>query len=164
MSNREKIIVALMVLSVSYGAYILFFSTPPKSKIVSSVGDRQLEVLNTFITKVADKTKSGLSKEQAYILQKAQAEWKQDPFVQLRPKKVEEDTGPAPVLDARVRYTGFLQMGDRRLAIISGMEYETGDRLESGGFIIRSIFPNRVMVSPPGKNKKLMILPMDETE
>ena len=153
-----------MVLAVVYGAYIMFFESPKQAKTFSAGGDRKLEALNTFITKVADKAKSGPSKKQAYILQKAQADWKQDPFVQLQSKKVEEDTGPAPVLDARVRYTGFLQMGDRRLAIISGMEYETGDRLESGGFIIRSIFPNRVMVSPPGKNKKLMILPMEETE
>jgi hypothetical protein len=164
MSNREKIIVGLMVLAVVYGVYIMFFDSPKQAKTFSAGGDKQLEALNTFITKVADKAKSGPSKKQAYILQKAQAGWKQDPFVQLQPKKVKEDTGPAPVLDARVRYTGFLQMGDTRLAIISGMEYETGDRLEPGGFIIRSIFPNRVVVSPPGKNKKSTILPMEETE
>ena len=164
MSNREKIIVGLMVLAVVYGVYVMFFESPKQTKTFSAGGDRQLEALNSFITKVADKTKSGPSKKQAYILKKAQADWKQDPFVQLQPKKVEEDTGPAPVLDARVRYTGFLQMGDTRLAIISGMEYEPGDRLEPGGFIIRSISPNRVVVSPPGKNKESMILPMEETE
>jgi len=153
-----------MVLSVVYGVYIMFFDSPKQIKTFSAGGDRQLEALNTFITKVAEKSKSGPSKKQAYILQKAQADWKQDPFVQLQPNKVAEDTGPAPVLDDRVRYTGFLQMGDTRLAIISGMEYEPGDRLEPGGFIIRSIFPNRVVVSPPGKNKKSMILPMEETE
>jgi hypothetical protein len=165
MSNREKIIVGLMVVAVIYGAYILFFSSPStatkQTKIVS--GDKELEALNTFITKIAAKTNTGPSKSQAYILQKAQIEWKQDPFVELQPKKV-VDTGPAPVLDTRVKYTGFLQMGDARLAIISGMEYEPGDRLEPGGFIIRRIFPNHVVVSPPGKNKKTMILPMEETE
>ncbi len=153
-----------MVVSVIFGIYIVFFESPRQPTALNTAGDRELEMLNTFITKVADKTKSGPSKKQAYILEKAQADWKQDPFVQLQPEKVEEDTGPAPVLDARVRYTGFLQMGDTRLAIISGMEYEPGDRLEPGGFIIRSIFPNRVVVSPPGKNMKSMILPMEETE
>lgn len=164
MSNREKIIVALMVLSVVYGGYIMFFESPKQANTFSAGGDRELEALNTFITKIADKAKSGASKEQAYALDKAQASWKQDPLVQLEAKKVEVDTGPQPVLDARVQYTGFLQMGDARLAIINGMEYEAGDRLEPGGFIIRSILPNHVVVAPPGKNKKTMILPMEETE
>jgi len=150
---------------VIYGAYVLFFSSPSTSikqaKVVS--GDKELEALNNFITSIADKTKTGPSQKQAYVLQKAQDDWKQDPFVDLQPI-VKEDTGPAPVLDTRVKYTGFLQMGDARLAIISGMEYAAGDHLEPGGFIIRRIFPDHVVVSPPGKNKKTMILPMEETE
>lgn len=164
MSNREKIIVVLMVLSVVYGGYIMFFESPKQANTFSAGGDRELEALNTFITKIADKAKSGASKEQAYTLNKAQTAWKQDPLVELEAKIVEVDTGPQPVLDARVQYTGFLQMGDARLAIINGMEYEAGDRLEPGGFIIRSILPNHVVVAPPGKNKKTMILPMEETE
>jgi len=164
MSNREKIIVALMVLSVVYGVYIIFFESPRQVKTITAGGDRELEALNTFITKVADKAKSGASKEQAYALAKAQTAWKQDPLVQLEAKKDEVNTGPEPVLDTRVQYTGFLQMGDTTMAIISGMEYETGDRLEPGGFIIRRILPNHVVVAPPGKNKKTMILPMEETE
>ena len=164
MSNREKIIVVLMVLSVIYGVYILFFESPKQTTAFGGGGDRELEALNTFITKVADKTKSGPSKQQAYVLQKAQTSWKQDPLVQLEAQKVEVDTGPEPVLDARVQYTGFLQMGDTRLAIINGMEYEAGDQLEPGGFIIRRILPNHVVVAPPGKKKKTMILPMEETE
>ncbi len=153
-----------MVLSVIYGVYILFFESPKKANTFSASGDRELEALNTFITKVADKAKSGASKEQAYVLDKAQTAWRQDPLVELEAKKVEVDTGPEPVMDARVKYTGFLQMGDSRLAIINGMEYEAGDRLEPGGFVIRSILPNHVVVAPPGKNKKTMILPMEETE
>ena len=57
------------------------------------------ESRRSFITKVADKTKSDLSKKQAYVLQKAQIDWKQDPLVQLEAqKKVVVDTGPEPVL------------------------------------------------------------------
>ena len=153
-----------MVLAVVYGVYTVFFDSPKPANTFSAGGDRELEALNTFITKVADKIKSGVSKEQAYVLNKAQTVWKQDPLVQLEAQKMEVDTGPQPVLDARVKYTGFLQMGDTRLAIINGTEYEAGDRLEPGGFIIRRILPNQVVVAPPGKKKKTMILPMEETE
>ncbi len=154
-----------MVLSVIYGVYIIFFESPKQAtSFGGGGGDRELEALNTFITKVADKTKSGASKQQAYVLQKAQNIWKQDPLVQLETQKVEVDTGPESVKDTRVQYTGFLEMGDTRLAIISGMEYEIGDRLDPGGFVIRRILPSHVVVAPPGKKKKTMILPMEETE
>ena len=153
-----------MVITVVLGVYMIFFDSPKKTATINSEGARELELLNTFITKVAEKTKTGPSKKQAYALNKAQAAWKHDPFVQIDTKKIEVDTGPEPVIDSRVQYTGFLQMGDRRLAIINGMEYEAGDHLEPGGFIIRNILSTHVVVVPPGENKKTMILPMEETE
>ena len=164
MTNREKIIVGLMLLSVVYGVYTLFFSEPPKESTFG--GDKELATLNAFIAKVAEKTKTGLSKEQAYILQKAQAEWKQDPLVQIRNKisKDEEEESKPPVLKSELLYTGFLEMGDTRLAIINGTEYETGEKLEPGGFIIRSILPDHVVISPADRKTKTMILPLDENE
>ncbi len=111
------------------------------------------------------KTTPGLSKNQAYVLQKAEAKWKQDPLIQIEPKtSEEEEDSHQPVLTSKMIYSGFLRMGDKRLAIINGMEYETGDILEPGGFIIRSISAGRVVIAPPGRKNKTIILPMDETE
>ena len=164
MTNREKIIVGLMLLSVVYGVYALFFEKQQKESTFG--GDKGVATLNAFITKVADKTKAGLSKEQAYILQKAQAVWKQDPLVQIRNKisKDEEEENKPLVLNSELLYTGFLEMGDRRLAIINGTEYETGEKLEPGGFIIRSIRPNQVVISPEDRKSKTMILPLEDSE
>jgi hypothetical protein len=61
-------------------------------------------------------------------------------------------------------YSGFLQMGQKRLAIINGMEYETGDRLEPGGFLLKSISPTRVVIAPRGKKSKSISLPMEDSE
>ena len=151
-----------MLLSVVYGVYALFFEKQPKESTPG--GDKGLATLNTFITKVAEKTKMGLSKEQSYILQKAQAAWKQDPLVQIRNKisRDEEEENKPPVLNSELLYTGFLEMGDKRLAIINGTEYETGEKLEPGGFVIQSIRPNQVVISPEDRKTKTMILPLEE--
>ena len=152
-----------MVLSVVYGIYIWFLPTPQKS--ASVIGDNEQKVLKAFILKVAEKIKPGPSKNQAYVLQKAEAVWKRDPLIQIEPKTSEEEVGsPQPVLTSDLMYTGFLRMGDKRLAIINGMEYEAGDRLEPSGFIIRSISASRVVIAPPGNKKKTINLPMEETE
>ena len=155
-----------MVLAVIYGVYTVFFSAPREEVAFKSNGDTELETLNSFITKVADKTKNSLSKEQAYVLQKAQTEWKQDPLMQIQPKESKEDEAERQplVLETKILYTGFLQMGTRRLAIINGIEYEIGDRLEPGGLIVRNIHPNHVVIGSPVKKNKEVILPMEEIE
>lgn len=164
MTTREKIIVGFMVLSVVYGVYIVFFSAPHGESVSNSAN--KLDVLNSFITKVAEKTKTGLSKEQAYILQKAWAEWKQDPFVKVQRKlsRKEQEARQPLVLNSKVAYTGFLQMGDKRLAIINGVEYEVGDILEPEGLVVRTINPNHVVIAAPDKRNKTVIIPMEEAE
>lgn len=151
-----------MLLAVIYGAFTLFF-TPPKQTAVKKGGQNQ-KSLNAFIIQVAEKTKTGLSKNQAYVLQKAQAAWKRDPLIKIAARKPEKKDRRQYDLKSKAKYTGFLQMGDKRLAIINGMEYETGDILEPGGYIIRNIMPNHVVIAARGGNRKSMILPMEEIE
>ena len=155
-----------MVLSVVYGVYTVFLSGPQEETAFKSGGDKELEALNSFITKVADKTKNSLSKEQVYVLQKAQIEWKQDPLLQIKPKISKEETEARKplVLESKILYTGFLQMGNKRLAILNGLEYEIGDRLEARGLIVRNIHPNYVVIGSPDIKSKKVILPMEEIE
>ena len=166
MTTREKIIVSLMIVAVIYGAYTVFFAGPREVVPTKESGDTELEALNKFITKVADKTKKGLSRKQAYILKKAEQPWQQDPLVQIAPKmsQAEKVAREPLVLNAKFLYTGFLQMGDKRLAIINDLEYEIGDKLEPGGLILRNIHPNHVVVGSPVHKNKKAILPMEEIE
>jgi hypothetical protein len=55
-------------------------------------------------------------------------------------------------------------MGDKRLAILNGIEYEIGDRLESGDLIVRDIHPDHVAIGSPHIKSKQVILPMEEIE
>ena len=164
MSKREKILVGLTILTVFYGIYVWFLASPQPAAVAVDDKKDQKE-LNAFILKVAEKTAAKLSKNQAYALQKAQEQWERDPLIQIEPKAPEQvEDQPEPVLTTKAIYTGFLRMGDKRLAIINGMEYEIGDILEPDGFIVRSISPSRVVIAPPGKKKKTLTLPMEETE
>ena len=155
-----------MVLAVGYGVYTVFLSAPPDETAFQRGGDTELQALNLFIAKVADKTKNSLSKEQAYVLQKAQIEWKQDPLLQIEPEMSQEEKEARQplVLESKILYTGFLQMGDKRLAILNGLEYEIGDRLDPGGLIVRNIHPNHVVIGSPDVKSKHVILPMEEIE
>jgi hypothetical protein len=173
MSNREKIIVGLMLLTVAYGIYALFFEGKGKSSattFASVSATKQLENLNAFIAKIADAAEVGLSKEDKYIISRAESPWKQDPLTTVeltgRPQdeimrqkeQVVQTTGP----QLNVSYTGFMQMGDKKFAIINGLEYTTGDELEQGGFVVRRITPRQVVIFSSDRSKKKFVFPLEE--
>ena len=170
MTTREKIIVGLMLLTVAYGIYAVFFegkAKPPETVAFSST--KQLENLSAFITKVAEASKAGLSKGDQYIIQQAETEWKQDPLISVELKDRPESelqrakqVTRVSIPDLNVSYTGFMQMGDRKFAIINGIEYTSGDRLEQGDYIVRSITPTQVVIVSTGRSKQKFIFPLEE--
>ena len=170
MTKREKIIVGLMLLTVVYGVYTVFFEGKSKPKEIAAFSATdQLEGLSEFITKVAEASKAGLSKEDEYIIQQAETEWKQDPLISAELKDRPESelqraqhVTKVSIPDLNISYTGFMQMGDRKFAIINGVEYTSGDRLEQGDYIVRSITPRQVVIVSTGRSKKKFIFPLEE--
>jgi hypothetical protein len=170
MTTREKIIVALMILTVVYGVYAVFFEGKGGTQEIAAISaTKQLENLNSFITKVAEASRAGLSNEDKYIIQLAEAEWKQDPLISAELKDRPESeiqkakqVTPVSIPDLNIAYTGFMQMGDIKFAIINGLEYAAGERLEQGDYILRSITPSRVVIVSTGPGKKRYIFPLEE--
>ena len=128
MSNREKIIVVGAVLALIYGVYIVFLE-PSAKQPTFSTSSNQLDNLNTFITKVAAATKEGISERDSEIITRAEKAWVRDPLVRMRkPVQDEEETEQAKQEtqpEGMIIYTGYLEMGTTRLAIINGNEYAT---------------------------------------
>jgi hypothetical protein len=172
MNQREKIIVGIMLLTVVYGVYVLFFEGKVKGNTLQTATESsavQLKNLNAFITKVAEASKGGLSKKDQYIISRAETQWKQDPLITVeltdRPraeinqqKQVIQKTGPRPNLT----YTGFMQMGEKKFAIINGFEYAPGDELQDGGYTVNRITPTEVVIVSTDKSKKKYIYPLEE--
>ena len=170
MEKREKIIVALAVVALLYGAYALFIEPQPGKPTFATKTTQKtdLDTLNTFITRVATATKEGLSEKDSYIIQRAENKWMRDPLVRIRKPKESENESQKTVKMAHpgfaIQYTGFLEMGTMRLAIINGSEYAAGDRLEQGGYIVRRISPNQIVVATEDGSKDLFIVPLQETQ
>lgn len=159
-----------MLLTVVYGVYTVFFedrnSTEPVAAISAS---KELENLNAFIAKVAEASKAGLSAKDKYIIERAEAEWKQDPLISVnltnRPEseiQKSKEVTRVSIPDLKVAYTGFMQMGDKTFAIINGVEYSAGDQLEQGGYMVRSITPSQVVIVSTRDSNQRFIFPLEE--
>ena len=58
-------------------------------------------------------------------------------------------------------YSGYMEMGKKKTAIISGLEYAQGDELRDGEYLVRAIYPNRVILESK-EGKREIILPLEE--
>ena len=151
-----------MLLTVGYGAVELLL---PRNKNVIPLPAQSTENLNTFIGKVADAVRVATADASAMVIQKAEVAWNQDPFMVIR-KAPPPPAEKSPAKEAlrslpAMTYSGFLEIGSKRLAIINGMEYEAGDKLGPAGVTIKSVLPNKViMTSSQGE----IVLPLQESE
>ena len=164
MTNREKIIVGLATLALGYGALQLLL---PRANVAPVPQPQSMEGLNAFIAKVSDATRAGTAEAGAIVIQKAEAAWKQDPFLEIQKAKAADPTATRPKETARITglvYNGFIELGSKRLAIINGQEYEAGDQLNPGGFTIKSILPTRVMIVSAQGEDAPIVLPLQENE
>ena len=154
-----------MSIVVVFGIYnFLFSSGAPKNPTFTVTGVAET---NKFIADVAKSLKDDFTETNMYIIRQARSEWGQDPFwhIERRPETkaevIVESKKEVTAQESRV-YSGYLEMGEQKLAIINGSEYELGDELGRGGPVIKSIDPKQVIIAVPGTADE-MILPLKET-
>ena len=163
MSKREKVILVIVFFVVVYGIYNVFLCSPPKTSSVDNSGEsKRLDDLIAGV--IQDVARENLSETETYIITRAETEWRSDPFLETNGlEKIFDDAEGAASSKHKVSftYTGYLELGDTRIAIINGREYEIGEELESGGYFVESIEPLQVVIR--GKeNRKTIIVPVKE--
>jgi len=150
LTRQQTIILSIMVVVVLYGLYD--FIIVPKTKSVSSdVGKKPAE-LEAFVADITAKMSKGfLSSNDAYTINSAETEWIRDPFYEkksfrdwrrIKDPKAGKDAGSDPGFN----YSGYLSIGNKKMAIINGVEYESGDHLEIEGYVVEKIYPDRVVI------------------
>lgn len=154
-----------MVVAILYGVYNFFLSSPPETTTEVSE-EMGVDALNKFVVGAAQELFSEKSSEiDAYVLDQAQAEWTHDPFYQsgknLTAQAASREAERAARQSVRLIYTGFIEVADKRLAIINDLEYETGEALNQPGYYVKLITPKRVVLGVEGEIENV-ILPLEE--
>ena len=163
MSTREKIILCLVILAAGYAAYQFLADTPKRVHVETEEELIDLKKLTADVIEEVDT--AVLKKTEAFIIGQAVAEWKRDPFLKPGPPvKFRPENGQAEVLaeELSFTYSGYLEMAGKKLAIINGMEYKTGEMIiNGGGYIVSSIFPTRVVLELIG-GRNMITIPLEE--
>jgi hypothetical protein len=160
LNNREKaVIIAALLAALYMGATFLF------SPFGGSLSTPESEDTNQgFVLEIAQSlAQNKLTKTEQTILEKAQNPWPAQPFILFEPTSAETETtaaaGASEAAPGSIRFTGCLEIGTKRLAIINGKEYETQDRIEGSPYIIRSISFEQVLLQ--AEDDRTIVVPME---
>ncbi len=147
-----------MILALIYGAFELFYQ-PAQTVRPEQEAQEDVQAAQELAQKISQETAvSALSEEQVHILQRIAVDWDRNPFYvhpeqkksAKKPKRQRVDLGP-------LEYTGFLEMNQKRMAIINGMEYKVDEMLEEGNAVLRAIEPGHILLETSPGGQKITI-------
>lgn len=160
LTKSQKIIFAILAAVAFFAVYdLVFLSSRPKDKPPqTAVSD--LEAMKELVKTVpALILQSQLPEKYEHLIRKAEAPWTMNLF--LDQKRYNEwafgrMTAAMPKL-VELTYSGFIGGGTQKMAIINNVEYMVNDRLETPGFILREIFPDRVIIEDTSRRHRFNV-------
>lgn len=169
MTTREKIIVGIMCLTIVYGAYELLGSRRPKDKDAPTAKADTVGELKSFVADVTGKlVGEKVSKEYQYIISKADTNWNKDPFIhssqplQTRRPSINLPKKPGKTTNISTYvYSGFIQLGKKKMAIINGIEYSTGEKLPDSKYYVKTITSQKVIIGKVGSQDSIQVSIID---
>jgi|GEM_PF-3535901 len=167
LSLREKLVLGLVAAVVVIA--LISILVPANGTSTAAQVDQHAADLNDFSVQLALKmAQNSISGFEAAALEKAAVAWQVDPFLDVQRQDAIPDGHPGSPATAdttaadQLSYTGFVQMGQRILAVINGLEYEVGERLaEHPGLILQRISKQHVVLVRLETGAEL-VLPMKE--
>jgi hypothetical protein len=161
MDRLKGILVAFLLVALSGAAYWFIAAPPPQRQSTQVAPEKQPseteDLSSTQLLK--ELKKDSLIQRERYILERAASDWPRDLFERPRPSAPRETTTSTTATPAgSYRYSGYVEVDKKKLAIINGMQYQVGDQLESGKYAVRSIESEKVVLENVGK-PGVVILP-----
>jgi hypothetical protein len=153
MTRREKIIVSIMAATVLLSGYLYWGPMPIGSpqEAEKKTDGQALEFARKVIQKLKEDTALTMD---LLIIRSAERPWEKDPFLKTDTllsdtpqRNVAENAAVTAETLPELVYSGFLEVGAQRLAIINGMEYASGEAIDGKGHYVRRIHPHQVEIN-----------------
>ena len=146
LKKREIIILVIAALFILYAGYEYLIAGPASKKVKTSTESVNINTSITGITK--DLGKDKITDFDAYVIRRMEADWGKNPFWKKDLYKEwgnREGVAKSGVL-AKIIYSGYVDSGKNKMAIINGLEYRLGEELELEGYVLKQITPSSVLI------------------
>jgi len=147
MTGREKFIVTCAAVMAVIGGYYGLLgkkSAPENEKSNSTSNSSDASRINELAESVE---KFMITEADLHVISLAEQSWKSNPFLTVVTAEFEDDSAATDAITSlEYKYTGYLQIGDQRVAVIDGVDYQVGNKLEDKDVVVREIHPDHVVL------------------
>jgi hypothetical protein len=162
LNTRQIVILAVMAVAVLYGAYEIL---GPRLGMKSPGMKPETDVKKFVADATTGITADVAGELEVYAAVRAETPWGRDPFMD-RAAYAEYAALQEGALKAKAAsgkaitfaYTGFLEAGKRRVAIINGVEYVVNEPLVEEGYVLRAIDNKKVVIEKKVEGVKFDVL------
>lgn len=167
MEKREKIIVAITLIVVMYGALDFFVLSGHNTQESLTPETQSSQFITTIATQLSHQADGS---RLTNAIKRIQTPWREEVFFKkpagslfaITDKQKDTANNSIQFDPNSYNYTGYLEMGNNKIAIINGTDYTTGDSVN--GATLVAITPKTVEISIQGKRFKVDIRPVDKAE
>lgn len=147
LNTRQIIILAIAALCVLYAVYELLIARPAAQKAKAAATESNAVEAQSFVKTISnDLMKHKVVGVDAYIAKRAEANWNKSPFwekTSYREFVGKEEGGVAAI---KIIYSGYVETGGKKVAIINSFEYVAGEKIDVEGYVLKQVTPSRVLV------------------
>ncbi|MEI6610916.1 MAG: hypothetical protein WCO53_14405 [Deltaproteobacteria bacterium] len=147
LNKRQMIVLSITALSILYAAYVYLIAPPTSNKVITNESAQEINtLLSGFNNDLIKDTQAGMD---AYIIARAEADWQKNPFWDKSSFKewavIQAGAGDSGS-KVKINYSGYVDAGKIKIAIINGLEYRVGEQLEIEGYVLKRITPSKVSI------------------
>lgn len=159
MTRREQVILAATGIVAVVGLGSLFLGDKPagRPETPQAVQPQAMGQIRDEVLALTRQATAG--KSEAALMAAIDKPWRADALYDKPLETRNASSRPTAI----PRFTGYVELGSGRLAIIDGYEYQAGDSLEGGGYKVLAVSPDKVMLESLANGQKLE-LPYDGQE
>jgi hypothetical protein len=147
LNKRQIIILCIAAICVVYALYEYLIASPASKKVITI--DKKQEISDLVSGLTNDVIKDAEAGMDAYIIARAEADWQKNPFWDRSSYKewaAIQGAGGGSGSAAKIIYSGYVDAGKMKIAIINGLEYRVGEQLEMEGYVLKRVTPSKVLI------------------
>lgn len=153
-SNREKVILGITAVAAIWAGSNFLLSGGGKAPT-----ETKDEITQEAVVEAAQSLAlNSLTETEQAIWEKAETAWPADPFLKNSITLAKNEQTVTVFGGGQFIFSGYIETGDVKLAIVNGDEYAPGDRIAGTSFWVRSISQHQVLLAAP--DNSIVTVPM----
>lgn len=150
LTKSQKVIFAILAVVALYAVYDLILAPSKPKDVKARVEADNRQAMKELVSSTTARIPlTVLPAKYDHLIKRAETGWAKNPFIErtkyneLVLNRAGEGTAAKKV---QFVYSGYVDLGSQKIAIINQVDYSIDEHLETDGYILRKVLPNKVVI------------------